>query len=266
MKRYFIVLILILTVFSCERKKDFEIIKPVQTNYPFVNGLHFADKNQEPEVDSLINKIRKILNEDFDHTDKRPVMFDYVLYVNPNGKIEKIVVLESLSDKVDNLVAQTVKKWKLQPLLEKKPIGSRTELKFGFVKSGDKYKLFIDYRNPLMRYVNLPNDTYQISAEQMPEPVGGLKAIQEKVVYPELARKAGIEGRVFVKAYINEKGIVEKTEILKGIGAGCDEAAMKAVKETKFIPAKQRGKPLKVQVSVPILFKLSNGEESKKKN
>jgi protein TonB len=97
----------------------------------------------------------------------------------------------------------------------------------------------------------------------MPEPIGGISAIQKRVIYPEIARKAGIQGKVFVQAFIDEKGDVIKTKILKGIGSGCDEAALNAVKETKFTPAKQKGKLVKVQVVVPVLFKLNN---SKTKN
>ncbi len=90
----------------------------------------------------------------------------------------------------------------------------------------------------------------------MPEPIGGIKAIQQNVHYPEIAKRAGIEGKVFVRAYIDENGHVAATEVLKGIGTGLDEAAEKAVKETKFKPGMQRGKNVKVQVVVPIQFKL----------
>lgn len=93
-------------------------------------------------------------------------------------------------------------------------------------------------------------------AEEMPVPVGGLAEIQKKIVYPYIAIKAQIEGRVIVKAYVDENGNVVKTELLKGIGAGCDEAARLAVEQTKFAPGKQRGRPVKVQVAVPVLFKL----------
>ncbi len=44
-------------------------------------------------------------------------------------------------------------------------------------------------------------------------------------------------------------------EIVKGIGGGCDEAAMDAILQTKFTPGKQRGKPIKVQVTIPVVFK-----------
>ncbi len=95
-----------------------------------------------------------------------------------------------------------------------------------------------------------------VAVEEMPEPIGGIEAIQKRIVYPEIAKRAGVQGRVFVKAFVDENGNVIKAEIIKGIGAGCDEAAIKAVMATKFKPGRQRGKPVKVQVSIPILFKL----------
>jgi periplasmic protein TonB len=97
---------------------------------------------------------------------------------------------------------------------------------------------------------------YFVAVEEMPEPIGGIQAIQSKIVYPEIAKRAGIEGKVYVLAFVDETGTVTKAEIIKGLGAGLDEAALKAVKATKFKPGKQRGKPVKVQVSIPIVFKL----------
>jgi len=96
---------------------------------------------------------------------------------------------------------------------------------------------------------------YFVAVEEMPEPIGGLNSIQAKIVYPELARRAGIEGKVFVRAYVDETGSVTRAEVIKGIGLGCDEAALDAVLNTKFSPGKQRGKPIKVQVVIPISFK-----------
>lgn len=98
--------------------------------------------------------------------------------------------------------------------------------------------------------------TYFVAVEEMPEPIGGIQAIQSKIVYPEIAKRAGVEGKVYVLAFVNEQGDVTKADIIKGLGAGLDEAALNAVKQTKFKPGKQRGKPVKVQVSIPIVFKL----------
>ena len=90
----------------------------------------------------------------------------------------------------------------------------------------------------------------------MPEPIGGIGEIQKKIIYPEIAKRAGVEGKVYVLAFVDESGTVTDAKIIKGIGAGCDEAALDAVKKTKFKPGKQRGKPVKVQVSIPVVFKL----------
>ncbi len=98
--------------------------------------------------------------------------------------------------------------------------------------------------------------TYFVAVEEMPEPIGGIQAIQSKIVYPEIAKRAGVEGKVYVLAFVDETGTVTSAKVIKGLGAGCDEAALSAVKQTKFKPGKQRGKAVKVQVSIPIVFRL----------
>ncbi len=98
--------------------------------------------------------------------------------------------------------------------------------------------------------------TYFVAVEEMPEPIGGIQSIQSKIKYPEIAKRAGVEGKVYVLAFVDETGTVTDAKIIKGLGAGCDEEALNAVKLTKFKPGKQRGKPVKVQVSIPIVFKL----------
>jgi len=103
---------------------------------------------------------------------------------------------------------------------------------------------------------NIPEFEFIPVAEVMPQPIGGIGAIQAQITYPELAIRAGVHGKVYIKAYVDEKGNVIKVELQKGIGAGCDEEAMIAVKSTLFFPGKQRGRPVKVQVTVPINFKL----------
>jgi len=98
--------------------------------------------------------------------------------------------------------------------------------------------------------------TFFLAVEEMPQPIGGLQGIMEKITYPEIAKRVGIQGKVFVKAFVDETGVVVNAELVKGIGGGCDEAALNAILKTKFTPGKQRGKPIKVQVTVPVLFKL----------
>jgi len=118
---------------------------------------------------------------------------------------------------------------------------------------GVDYSL-IETEEKVVEKVEAP--TYFVAVEEMPEPIGGIKGIQEKIVYPEIAKRAGVEGKVYILAFVDETGTVTKAQVLKGIGAGCDEAALNAVLSTKFNPGKQRGVAVKVQVSIPIIFKL----------
>ena len=97
---------------------------------------------------------------------------------------------------------------------------------------------------------------YQIEVEEAPKPVGGVQAIASKIVYPLEAKQSGIQGSVFVKAFIDKEGNVVKTEIIKGVSPELDEAASKAIASTKFTPGKVNGVAVKVQVSIPIKFKL----------
>ncbi len=95
-------------------------------------------------------------------------------------------------------------------------------------------------------------------ADICPEPVGGMKAIEEKLVYPEHAKLYGLEGDVLVVAKIDEKGNVTGVKIAKGIGLGCDEAAKKAVLSTKFIPAQNNGKIIPAEVAFKVKFRLQD--------
>ncbi|RMF69444.1 MAG: energy transducer TonB [Calditrichaeota bacterium] len=104
-------------------------------------------------------------------------------------------------------------------------------------------------------YVFVPYD-------EAPYPIGGYEAIKKRLRYPEIARKAGIEGRVVVGVLIDEHGNPRKTQILKDSGSrvGFEEAAEAAVMSVKWKPAKQRDRPVKVWVSIPINFKLGDNE------
>ncbi len=93
--------------------------------------------------------------------------------------------------------------------------------------------------------------------EQSPELIGGIGGLQAKARYPELARKANIDGRVIVQFIVDENGDVSEPVIVRGIGGGCDEEAIRVITEhAKFIPGRQRGRAVKVRMSLPIVFKL----------
>lgn len=99
--------------------------------------------------------------------------------------------------------------------------------------------------------------------EDQPEFPGGMQAffkyVSENMVYPSQARRMGIEGRVYVQFVVDKDGKVTEVKAVKGIGAGCDEEAERVLRESpSFKPGKQRGRPVKVRMVLPIIFKLSN--------
>ena len=100
--------------------------------------------------------------------------------------------------------------------------------------------------------------------DEPPVPIGGFPAIQKNLVYPEIARKAGIEGRVTVYAEVDENGIVANTKVVTSLGPnGCDEAAINAIKSIKWYPAKQRDTNVKVWIAVPVDFRLDDSKNQK---
>lgn len=101
-------------------------------------------------------------------------------------------------------------------------------------------------------------DDFFVVVEQMPQLIGGLASLQKKVKYPEMARRAAIEGRVTIQFIVNEQGEVENPRVIRGIGGGCDEEALKAVMTARFKPGMQRGRPVKVQYSLPIVFRFAD--------
>ena len=104
---------------------------------------------------------------------------------------------------------------------------------------------------------------YYLSVEVMPEPVGGMENINRRLHYPGAAAKRKLEGTVKVLAFIDEYGVVEKAEVIEKLGFGCDEAAQTTVYYTKFKPGLLRGRPIKVQMVIPIEFKLKEPQTVK---
>ena len=91
-----------------------------------------------------------------------------------------------------------------------------------------------------------------IPYDDPPQPLSDIRP-----VYPEIAQEAGIEGTVVVQVFVDKKGRVKDTVILKGIpNTGLDEAATDAIRKVRFRPAKQRERAVGVWISIPVNFKL----------
>jgi TonB family protein len=122
--------------------------------------------------------------------------------------------------------------------------------------TGDGIGIPLNIPDPNQQKILKPeSNIYLVAVDEMPEPFGGMQSVYSKVVYPLDAKANGISGTVYVLAFIDESGNVRRTLLAKGIGGGCDEAAVTAVKKTKFKPGRHKGENVKVQMHIAITFK-----------
>ncbi len=99
------------------------------------------------------------------------------------------------------------------------------------------------------------------SVEQIPQFPGGEKAlflyISKSLYYPKMARENEVQGKVFVEFIIEKDGSISNIKVLRGIGSGCNEEAMRVLSRMpKWLPGKQNGAAVRVKYIVPVIFKL----------
>lgn len=97
--------------------------------------------------------------------------------------------------------------------------------------------------------------------EEFPSFPGGwegfYKFVRENLRYPNIALRMGVEGKVFLQFVVDETGHISQIEVIRGIGGGCDEEAVRVLQACPpWKPGKQRGRAVKVRMSLPITFKL----------
>ncbi len=115
--------------------------------------------------------------------------------------------------------------------------------------------------------ISTADDVYDI-VENPPLPTGGVEGwnqyLASSIRYPVSAREKGIEGTVVVGIVVNKEGKITNAKILKGIGGGCDEEALRVIKNSQdWEPGQQGGKEVNVRMRLPIHFKLEQKAEFK---
>lgn len=259
----FLIILLLTGTFSCQQKKRVELLPNKEKEYTIIKSNPWEKKNED--VFSFDFKQIKKWSNAFKEVQKRVKTnnaseeFEYALYVNEKGRIDKVKPVKSSYPDMDKFLAEEMSDWQMVTHFENnKPHKYRLDLNFTIWKNKKGIMNVINSNFPIIDNYN--GEEFITKTDKMPEPIGGLKSIQEKIHYPEIAKRAGIEGRVFIKAFVDNEGNVAAAQVIKGIGSGCDESALEAAKRTKFIPASWKGKIVGAQVVIPILFKLEPSE------
>jgi periplasmic protein TonB len=125
-------------------------------------------------------------------------------------------------------------------------------------KPDDKTVAITDIKNDSNIEEAVP-DVFE-RVEVSPQFEGGEKAwgkyLEKNLNYPEEAQRLGAEGRIYVQFIVDTEGNISDAKVIKGVGFGLDEEALRVVKNApKWKPGKQRGRPVKVKMVIPITFK-----------
>ena len=151
----------------------------------------------------------------------------------------------------------TPKAIKIKPVEIEIPEAEETPLIDSEAKEEDVIDVFI----PIEKTVETPDEAVRSFAEVMPTFEGGMenfyKFMGKNIRYPKTAKQMGVQGRVFVQFVVEEDGSLSDIHVIKGIGAGCDEEAVRVMEKVpNFIPAKQGDVRVRVQMVIPINFTL----------
>jgi TonB family protein len=130
-------------------------------------------------------------------------------------------------------------------------------------------KMYMDEKWEELKIEVNPKQVPIRKIDKGPEYPGGIqefyKYIATNVQYPEEAKELGVEGKVQVQFMLNKDGSIDAVNVIRGIGKGCDEEAVRVVKNAqKFSPGMSNGEPQFIRMSIPVVFKLVSSYESKK--
>lgn len=133
----------------------------------------------------------------------------------------------------------------------------QTFTRFGILTASLLFIVFAITVQPAQVQAQDADGVYTV-VDEMPEIIGGLSALYKEIEYPREAIRRGVEGRVFIQFIVDEQGNAVNPEIMRDIGAGCGEAAIRAIKNVRFTPGKQNGEVVKVRFSLPVTFQIQN--------
>ncbi|MHB8930647.1 MAG: TonB family protein [Melioribacteraceae bacterium] len=229
--------------------------------------LQKVDESGFIEVDKVPELISK-LNPEYPKLAKLAGIEGTVylkLLIDEKGNVSKAKVEQGVKDMIDESALKAAKKAKFSPaILNNKPLKVWVILPVAFKLSVEKKA-----ETGLMKYDELgspssnakdeePDINTFIQAEKMPEMIESVKP-----AYPEIAKRAGIEGKVFVKVLLGKDGNPKKAVVIKSENEIFNKAATDAALKSKFSPAMDKGNPIAVWIVLPYKFALNDGDKNK---
>lgn len=195
----------------------------------------------------------------------------YVYFeINKKGAVQNARILRGIRDSFDDEVLNAVKSmpdWEPAYFMDQ-PLVIQMVMPVSFSKKATEFDA-----EKFRQKAGFPDDHSGkdkpfVVAEEQPQYKGGEQAriryLANNIEYPAEAREKGIQGRVFVNFIVEKDGSISNVRILRGIGGGCDEEALKAIENMpKWVPGKNDGKPVRTEFNMPIRFTLDSGKPAK---
>jgi len=265
----FITATLTVVFFACSspEEKKTDTVEAVSTDadevLTEVNNTDSVYKVVEvmPEFPGGIDALMKYLSENIKYPeDAKKEAIQGRVFVNftveKSGKVNNVNIIRGIGGGCDEEAIRVVSEmpgW--APGLQRdKPVRVSYNLPISFKLENPDHKL------TRIHVIDDTDSVYQV-VEVMPVYPGGIDALMkylaENIIYPESAKKDGIQGRVFVNFTIEKNGNVNNVNIIRGIGGGCDEEAMRVISSMPdWEPGLENGKPVRVDYNIPIKFAL----------
>jgi len=209
--------------------------------------------HRDTEVKNYISKIEPI--DDINTNNSGLVYNKFQVFVDENGKLETVLLIKSAGDVIDLKCLGAIKLMEFKPLIIKNnPSKYSIFIAYSFSGEDSAYPIInLTITEPIIYNYNgeLSDKIYDFeSVEEKPKVL-----IYSEPDYPDLARKAGVSGKVLLEVVIDEKGDAIKTKVIKSLGM-LDRSAIEAAKTSKYRPGLIDKKPVKVKMEVPFYFNL----------
>ncbi len=253
-----------------EKNTNIEIVPNLESIYTSVNDVDTPPKLDKDFYNKVNNDLLKAIKNLRVTNSNIWTVFDVDLriYVNENGTIDKIKDL--FSEKNNFVFPDSVKLYIDRVTMDKKIAQTLADWKFEpAIKNGKRVKFWMDIKNI---FTLKPNGNYIISLPHnllnYPPPDEFVSVdIMPKVLhsvtphYPELAKRAGIEGAVYIRVFVNKQGNPEQALVIKTTNDIFNQPSIEAAKKFKFQPAIKDNNPVAVWVVIPFRYRLDGGKE-----
>ncbi len=262
-------------LFGCKEKRKIEIVPNLESIYLSEKLVDVPPKESKELKTKFIKEIASAVSSFAEKESKKPDLFRIRLrlFVNQDGGIDKIKDIGTAAGSVDSLgninnkinidklievLASAMNNWKFTtPALKNgQPVKSWGDMKVDLSKEPNgSYKIVLpDFLS------NIPNMNDYVPVDKMPE-------VKKSAVptYPDQAKRAGIEGTVYVKLLVNKNGVPTKAVVIKSDNEIFNQASIDAAIKFTFTPAYKDNMPIAVWVVIPFRYKLGKPDGQRMK-